>query len=68
MEQIIVGVILFVLGGLNAVRPEIFMRFQIWSQRVIMGARYEPSQRTYTVARIFGAVLIVLGLSVITGV
>ena len=67
MEQTIVGFILLVFGGLNAVRPDVLMRFQIWSQRVIMGAKYEPSHRTYTVIRIFGGVFIVLGLLVITG-
>ena len=48
-------------------RPEIMLRFQVWSQRAIMGAEYIPSARTYTVIRIFGAFFIVLGLLVITG-
>ena len=67
MEQAIVGFILLVFGGLNAVRPEMMVRFQVWSQRVIMGAQYVPSERTYTVIRIFGAFFIILGLLVITG-
>jgi len=67
MEQTIVGFILLVFGGLNAVRPEIMLRFQVWSQRAIMGAQYLPSARTYTVIRLFGALFIVLGLLVITG-
>ena len=67
MEQTIVGFVLLVFGGLNAVRPEIMVRFQVWSQRVIMGAQYIPSERTYTVIRFFGAFFIILGLLVITG-
>lgn len=67
MEQTIVGFILLVFGGLNAVRPDVLIRFQIWSQRVVMGAKYEPSQRTHTAVRIFGAIFVVLGLLVITG-
>ena len=67
MEQTIVGFVLLVFGGLNAVRPEIMMRFQVWSQRAIMGAQYIPSERTYTVIRIFGALFVFLGLLVITG-
>ena len=67
MEQTIVGFILLVFGGLNAVRPEIMVRFQVWTQRAIMGAQYIPSARTYTVIRFFGAFFIVLGLLVITG-
>ena len=67
MEQTVAGFILLVFGGLNAVRPDVLMHFQIWSQRVIMGAKYEPSQRTHTIVRFFGAALIILGLLVITG-
>ncbi|MDP3957893.1 MAG: hypothetical protein Q8Q36_00310 [bacterium] len=67
MEQIVVGFILLAFGSLNAARPDVLLRFQIWSQRVLMGAAYEPSQRTYAIVRIFGAVFIVLGLVVITG-
>lgn len=65
-ESQIVGLILLIVGGLNVVRPELLLRFQTWSQRVIMGAKYEPGQRTYKVVRIIGAVFMVLGLLAIT--
>lgn len=68
MESNIVGFILLVLGGLHVVRPDFLIRFQVWSQHVIMGARYEPSARTYTVVRYFGVVLVLLGLLVLVGV
>ena len=64
----IVGFILLIIGGLEAVRPDIFIRFQIWSQRVIMGARYEPSRRTYMIVRILGSVFIVIGLMALAGI
>ena len=67
MEQYIVGVVLLVFGGLNVVRPDLMVRFQVWSQRVIMGAQYVPSERTYKVNRIFGALFVLLGLLVVTG-
>src|SRR3989344_2287719 len=44
-------------GGFNAVRLDILIRFQVWNQRVFMGAKYKPSRRTYMAMRIFGAVL-----------
>jgi len=67
MEQYIVGFVLLVFGGLNVVRPDLMVRFQVWSQRVVMGAEYIPSERTHTVIRIFGVVFVLLGLLVITG-
>jgi len=68
MEQYIVGFVLLVFGGLNVVRPDLMVRFQVWSQRVIMGAQYVPSERTYKVNRIFGVLFVLLGLLVVTGV
>ncbi|MDO8523481.1 MAG: hypothetical protein Q7S12_04370 [bacterium] len=67
MQQTLVGFVLMTFGGIMAIRPDIMMRFQIWTNRVIMGARYEPSERTYKITRFFGAFFIVLGLLVITG-
>lgn len=68
MENIILGAILIFLGGLQVVRTDLMMKFQIWSQRVIMGAEFIPSSRTYKVIRIIGAVTALLGLLVITGI
>ena len=67
MEQYIVGFVLLVFGGLNVVRPDLMVRFQVWSQRVVRGAEDIPSERTHTVIRIFGVVFVLLGLLVITG-
>lgn len=67
MKSIFVGFVLLIFSGLGVVRPDILMRFQIWSQRVVMGARYEPGPRTYLITRLIGAVLMVVGLLAITG-
>ena len=67
MEQYIVGLIFLVFGGMNVVRPDLMVRFQVWTQRVIMGAQYVPSERTYKVNRIFGVVFVLLGLGILTG-
>jgi len=50
------------------VATKAMVRFQIWSQRAIMGVQYIPSQRTYTAIRIVGAFLIILGIIVGTGI
>jgi len=68
MESKIVGFILLVIGGLNVARPDILIRFQIWTQRIIMGAKYEPSQRTYKITRFIGVLFVLLGLLAITGI
>ncbi|MDP2649024.1 MAG: hypothetical protein Q8P19_03965 [bacterium] len=57
-----------VIGGLTVVRPDFLIRLQIWTQRVIMGAEYIPSRRTYLIARIVGAFLFAIGLAAITGI
>lgn len=61
------GMVLLVLGGLYVARPDLLVRLQIWMQKVVMGAKYEPSQRTYKVMRILGTGFVVLGLVVIAG-
>lgn len=52
---------------MNVVRPDLMVRFQVWTQRAIMGAQFIPSERIYKVNRIFGAFFVFIGLLVITG-
>jgi hypothetical protein len=66
-EQLIVGFILTILGGLNVVRPYFMVRLQVWTQRVIMGAQYVPSQRTFKAIRIIGVILMIMGLINLAG-
>jgi hypothetical protein len=68
MERLIPGFVLLVIGGLYAVRPDLMIRFQVWTQKVILGATYIPSSRTYKITRGLGVVLVILGLLVITGI
>lgn len=56
-----------VLGGTMVVRADLYLKFQIWSQRVIMGAQYVPSRRTYTIVRFIGVFIVLMGLAVIVG-
>ncbi len=68
MVTSIVGLFLLVLGGTTAIRPDLMVRFQVWTQRTIMGSQLIPSQRTYTVNRGFGVFLSLIGLLLITGI
>ena len=67
MEQspLFVGLFFLVLGGVGVVRTDLVMRFQIWRNRVIMGAQYIPSRRPYAIVRGFGVLFVLLGLAVI---
>lgn len=65
--RIIVGLIFTALGGFEAIRPDLFLRFQIWVNRVVMGADFRPSHRTETIVRSIGAFIMVIGLAVLAG-
>ena len=64
MATMIAGLILFFIGGFMVLCTHAMVRFQIWSQHVLMGAQYIPSKRTYMVMRIVGAFLMILGILV----
>ncbi len=67
-DSLFVGFIFIILGGITAARPDFLIRLQIWTQRVIMNAQYIPSARTYLIARIVGAFLLIIGLRAMTGI
>ena len=62
----LVGIWLVLLGGFMAARANLALRLQIWINRTIMGAQYIPSTRTYTVMRFLGAILVVIGLLIVS--
>jgi len=67
-EEQIVGFIILIIGGFQAVRPDLMLAFQKWTYRTIMDAQFEPSLRTERIVRFIGALISVMGLLVITGV
>jgi len=62
VRLIIPALVLIVVGGFMATCTGQMIRFQVWLQHSLMGAQYVPSARTYTVMRIVGTFLAVLGL------
>ena len=67
-EDHIVAVIILVIGVLQLSRPELLLQFQKWTQKHIMGAKYEPTERTCVLVRVIGALLVVLGVLILMGV
>lgn len=47
--------------------PHLMLQFQVWVQRVLMRAKYEPSDFTRRVVRSLGVGFIILGILVLTG-
>ena len=68
MESIIPAVIFILFGGLSLIRPNLLLRFQIWTQKVIMNAQYIPSRRTYFVVRVMGVIFLILGILALLGI
>ena len=50
------------LGLLTVIKPELAVEIRVWTARTVLGARVVPSQRTYLLYRIVGAVFTVLGV------
>ena len=66
-ETQIVGLALLAFGGLQAARPDLVLRFQVWTQEKVFGAEYRPSAFTARVVRSLGAGIAILGFLVLTG-
>jgi len=64
-DSIIIGLILIITGGIQALKTDWFLRLQIWVQKTLMGADYIPSKRTYKIIRIFGVGIIIMGLFIL---
>lgn len=58
---IFVGAFL-IIGLTFLIKPDWMLKFQIWSAKAFMGAKYAPSKRTRIIVRAFGAVFTILGL------
>lgn len=66
-EHTFAGLVLLILGGLQAVQPDLWLRFQVWIQKKVFGAQYTPSAHTRRVIRSMGVGVAILGILVLTG-
>jgi uncharacterized membrane protein len=62
ITSFIPGIFLFVVGMLLLAKPELIVKLQRWSQKVIMDADYKPGIKTIIMFRIMGIIFIVFGL------
>ena len=62
ISMLFVGILFTILGLLFAVKPDWLIKFQIWQQEKMMGAKYIPSKKTYTVTRAMGIIFLIMGI------
>jgi hypothetical protein len=56
-------VVLFLPFGLIAlIKPEWLLKWEIWQQKIFMGAKFIPSKKTVIITRILGAIFAAFGL------
>ena len=61
-------IIPFVLIGLFfTIKPDLFVKYQIWSMKFFGFGKWEPNKRVYIFYRIFGLVFLITGL-IFTGI
>jgi hypothetical protein len=52
----------FTLIGFFVIKPDLFVKYQIWSMKFFGFGNWQPSKRIYTFYRIFGLVFLIIGL------
>lgn len=67
-EQTLIGFVMLSIGGLYVVRPDIVLRYRVWSQKVFMGAKYKPTKRTHKIIQAIGVIFMILGLAATVGI
>ena len=55
-------VIFLPVGLVFMIKPEWPLKWEIWQQKVFMGAKFIPSKRTILITRILGAIFAISGL------
>lgn len=61
----IVGILFIILGGINVIKPSIFVEYQRFVSKKILGAEFKPSEKTYKVRQIIGVFFIVVGFLIL---
>jgi len=62
VESVLVSMVFLFLGGVNLLKPELMVKLRVWTTRVFLRAKLEPSNKTRLVYRIVGAVFVVIGM------
>ena len=56
------GIIFVVIGFLFLVKADLMLKFQIWTQKKIMDAKYIPGKETPVIVRAMGIVFLIIGI------
>ncbi len=59
--QLIIGFVFLAFGGLNVVKPEIYIKYQKWIFKTIYRASFVPSDKTIKINRLMGVVIVLIG-------
>ena len=60
-EKTIATIIVGGIGIIYLIWPQLLINIQIWTTRVILGARFEPTIRTKKAYRVIGFILLAFG-------
>jgi len=61
LELLLVGIVFLAIGAFYTITTDLAIKLQVWSNKVIAGAKFIPSNKTTLVFKIFGAFFLVLG-------
>jgi uncharacterized membrane protein HdeD (DUF308 family) len=62
LAALLPGIVFSILGLLLAIKPDWYLKFSIWNQKVFTGAKYTPSKKTSTIVRSMGIIFLIAGL------
>ena len=63
--KILTGLMFLTIGGINVVKPSVFIDYQKWVSKKLYGAEYKPSVKTYKIQKLLGVIFVLIGFSVL---
>ncbi len=63
--KLITGFVFLAFGGLNAVKPEVYIKYQKWIFKTVYGAAFIPSAKTIKINKFMGVVFVLMGLIIL---
>ncbi len=67
-ETIVVASIFILYAFVAGVKPDWLVRWQVWSNKKVLGAKFVPSKKTYKVYRAMGILFAGMAVLVMFGV
>lgn len=67
-ERVFVGMFFLGYGLLAMLRPDLIAKFQKWTQKTILGAKFEAGERTLKIYRVMGLLFVGMAILIVFGV